>query len=63
MPSGASCKDDGRTRFALWAPAAGSIELVIEGGDAIPMERDEGGTFTLTTDAPPGTRYRYRVDG
>jgi len=50
------------TRFALWASAAEKVELLLEDG-AFPMERAEDGTFALTTEALPGARYRYRVDG
>ncbi|BBL80853.1 malto-oligosyltrehalose trehalohydrolase [Rubrobacter xylanophilus] len=61
LPFGAEYLGDGRTRFALWAPAAGGVELVLEGG-AHRMERGENGLFTLVAEAPPGTRYRYRME-
>jgi maltooligosyltrehalose trehalohydrolase len=62
VPFGAEYLGDGQTRFALWAPTVEKVELILE-DDALPMERDEKGTFALTTEAPPGVRYRYRVDG
>jgi maltooligosyltrehalose trehalohydrolase len=62
MPFGAGYLGDGRTRFALWAPAAEAVELVLD-GEARPMRRDEAGMFVLTADAAPGARYRYRVNG
>ncbi len=62
LPFGAEYLGDDQTRFTLWAPAAGNVELLLE-DEALLMERDEDGTFTLIADAPPGTRYRYRVDG
>lgn len=62
MPFGAEVLENGETRFALWAPAAETVDLVLE-DDARPMHREEDGTFTLTIDAAPGTRYRYRIDG
>ena len=62
LPLGAEYLGDGRTRFSLWAPAASSVELVLEGGSSR-MERGEGGVFSLTTGAAPGARYRYRIDG
>jgi maltooligosyltrehalose trehalohydrolase len=63
LPFGAEYLGDGQTRFALWAPTVEKVELLLE-DDALPMERDEDGTFALmTTEAPPGARYRYRVDG
>jgi 1,4-alpha-glucan branching enzyme len=62
MPFGAEVLEIGETRFALWAPAAETVDLVLE-DDARPMHREEDGTFALTTEAAPGTRYRYRLDG
>ncbi|MBA2345084.1 MAG: malto-oligosyltrehalose trehalohydrolase, partial [Rubrobacter sp.] len=62
LPFGAEYLGDGRTRFTVWAPAAESMDLVLD--DRIePMERGEGGAFALTTEAAPGDRYQYRVDG
>jgi maltooligosyltrehalose trehalohydrolase len=62
MPFGAEVLENGETRFALWAPAAETVDLVLEDG-ARPMRREHDGTFTLTAEAVPGTRYRYRIDG
>ncbi len=62
MPLGAEVLEDGETRFNLWAPAAEDVDLVLE-GDGIPMSRQEDGTFSLTTRAGAGTRYRFRIDG
>jgi maltooligosyltrehalose trehalohydrolase len=62
MPFGAEVLEDGRTRFALWAPAAETVDLILEYG-ALPMHREEDGTFALTTASGAGARYRYRVDG
>jgi maltooligosyltrehalose trehalohydrolase len=61
MPFGAEVLEEGRTRFSLWAPAAGAVDLVLE-GDVIPMSRNENGTFSLTTETGAGTRYRFRID-
>jgi maltooligosyltrehalose trehalohydrolase len=62
MPLGAEVLEDGGTRFNLWAPAAASVDLVLE--DAVfPMSREEDGTFSLTTEAGAGARYRFRIDG
>jgi malto-oligosyltrehalose trehalohydrolase len=61
MPFGAEIRGD-ETRFALWAPAADGVELALGGGEPLPMSREEGGLYTLTTRlAGPGSRYRYRV--
>lgn len=62
MPFGAEYLGDGRTRFSLWAPAAEKVDLVLEHG-AGPMERGDSNVFSLATDAAPGARYRYRIDG
>ena len=65
MPFGAEVREDGTTRFRLWAPAPKQVELWLEdGGRAVPMARDAGGWAEyVARDAPAGTRYRYRVDG
>ena len=66
MPFGAETLHDGRTRFRLWAPSARSVELVVGDGNesrAMKMPMESGGWCELVTTAPPGTRYRYRIDG
>jgi maltooligosyltrehalose trehalohydrolase len=65
MPFGAEILPDGRTRFRLWAPGADQVELWLEAaGRALPMARDaEGWAEATIGDAPPGTRYRFRIDG
>ena len=65
MPFGAEVREDGTTRFRLWAPGARQVELWLEEpGRAVGMPRDAGGWAEyVTRDAPPGTRYRYRIDG
>ena len=66
FPFGARVVPGGTTCFRLWAPAAASVDLLIEGGGraAHPMDKLEGGWFALErADAPPGTLYRYRADG
>jgi maltooligosyltrehalose trehalohydrolase len=65
MPFGAEVREDGTTRFRLWAPGARQVELWLEEpGRAVAMPRDAGGWAEyVTRDAPAGTRYRYRIDG
>ena len=67
MPFGAECRDDGKVRFRLWAPAARQVELRIEcpkDSRSIPLDRQDQGWFELITDAAtPGTLYRFRIDG
>ncbi|HEX6210262.1 MAG TPA: malto-oligosyltrehalose trehalohydrolase [Methylomirabilota bacterium] len=62
---GALPEEDG-TRFRVWAPAAGRVELAIgpEGGEIRPLTAEPGGYWTgWHGDLPPGTLYRYRLDG
>jgi len=65
MPYGAQLVDSGRTRFRLWAPTAKSVELVLPDAARAPLAlaSDKDGWYELVTEAPPGTRYRYRIDG
>ena len=58
---GATLLDDGRTRFALWAPDAAGVGLEIDGAATLDMEADDDGWFVATTQAPAGTRYRFRI--
>ncbi len=57
-----------QTRFRLWAPGVDRVDLVLYSGkeeaEAIPLEGSPEGFYTtLTEKAPPGTLYRYRVNG
>ena len=66
MPFGAEVCDDGSVRFRLWAPSAHSVDLVMEGTAAslAPLAKVDSGWFELITrDAPPGTNYRFQIDG
>ena len=62
MPFGASLTGGGRGRFALWAPDAEGVELVLR-GEHISMNRGEGGLFEVEAEASHGDLYRYRIDG
>ena len=65
MPFGAEARDDGTTRFRLWAPAAHSVELWLpdrQRGFAMPRDA-AGWAEWVTRDAPPGSRYSFRIDG
>jgi maltooligosyltrehalose trehalohydrolase len=66
MPFGAETDETG-TRFRLWAPAAGRVDLVIErpAGDARhAMARAGEGWFELRLgEIGAGARYRYAIDG
>ena len=66
MTFGAECRDDGRVRFRLWAPAARQVEISLEcskESKRIALERREHGWFELVTgEARPGTLYLFRID-
>lgn len=53
--------DDG-WRFRLWAPEAGTVELMLD-DRALPMTRGDDGFWTAQHPATPGMRYLFRVDG
>jgi len=53
----------GGVRFNLWAPAARSVELLLE-GNAEAMQREAGGWYAAeAASAKPGQRYIFRIDG
>ena len=63
MPFGAEVLASGGVRFRLWAPAAKTIELVIE-NKAFPMEKRKEGWFEhVERQAGAGTLYQYRING
>jgi maltooligosyltrehalose trehalohydrolase len=50
---------DGRTRFALWAPAAKAVMLEIEDRTPLAMAAEEDGWFAVDCEAGPDTAYRF----
>jgi maltooligosyltrehalose trehalohydrolase len=62
---GAIYRDDGTTTFTLWAPSADRVELMLLDPtfQTIPMQPIGYDCWHAVTTAPPGTRYRYRIDG
>ena len=62
MPFGANLIGDGRARFALWAPDAEGVELVLR-DEAMPMNRNKEGLFEIEAEASHGDLYRYRING
>jgi maltooligosyltrehalose trehalohydrolase len=67
-PSLGAWPESGGTRFRVWAPEAGAVEVVVErarGGPlARPLERSPDGTWGgVVGGVRVGDRYRYRVDG
>jgi maltooligosyltrehalose trehalohydrolase len=62
MPFGAEITGEG-VRFALWAPTAQEVALVLDGAER-PMPVEDGGWRRLTVpEARAGSRYAFRVDG
>lgn len=71
MPFGAELRQDGATRFRLWAPGARRVELVLgtkagsaaaRSGLALPAQ--PGGWYeAVVPETPAGTRYAYGIDG
>lgn len=66
MPFGAEMQDDGAVCFRLWAPAAARVDLCLEedvGEKILPMIGEPEGWFRhTTTQARPGSCYRFRID-
>ncbi len=68
QPTLGAIVDPDRTTFAVWAPAATIVDLMIESGESPgacrPMVRGAEGHFSVVCERlEPGTRYRYRLDG
>lgn len=59
LPFGAELQQDGKTRFAIWAPASEHMRLRTREGTVAQMAAEDDGWFTLTADAPVGTRYKF----
>lgn len=60
---GPAATADGRTRFRLWAPQAGSVALDIDGRGTTGMSAGAGGWFEAVDHCRPGEAYRFRIDG
>jgi maltooligosyltrehalose trehalohydrolase len=62
MPFGATVTPAG-VDFALWAPSARTVGLVLDGRD-LPMNPTEDGWWQASlSDARAGSRYGFRIDG
>lgn len=52
------------TTFRLWAPSAKSASVIFEHRDPVPLRPVADGFLeTTVADCPPGTAYKFRVDG
>lgn len=63
MSHGAVLLQSGQTRFALWAPEAQSVSLLIEDQAPIAMIGDDAGWYQHQLPCPAGTAYRFEIDG
>src|SRR5215475_5708848 len=68
LPVGAEVMPRGGVHFRVWAPAAMTVEVILDGrvsdGAAHKLTEDDGGYFAGDiVEAGPGTRYRIRLDG
>jgi maltooligosyltrehalose trehalohydrolase len=62
MPFGAETTPEG-VRFALWAPTAREVRLVLD-ADEQALTADQDGWYRhVSPEARPGSRYGYRIDG
>ena len=62
MPFGAEMTEEG-VRFALWAPTAREVALVLDGADHPMPDEGDGWRRLVTPEARAGSRYAYRIDG
>ena len=67
LPIGAEAQPGGATHFRVWAPASPTAAVELPAGNGrptrtVPLQAEPGGYFSgLVPDAPPGTRYRFRL--
>jgi len=59
---GARIVAPGEVAFALWAPEARRVDVLLAGG-AVPMQRGADGVFTARAAAAAGAAYQYRING
>jgi maltooligosyltrehalose trehalohydrolase len=63
---GATCLDNGETRFRVWAPKARSLSVVLfseETSRTVPLKREENGYFAGTVgETAAGDLYLYRFE-
>ncbi|MDT9178623.1 MAG: malto-oligosyltrehalose trehalohydrolase [Limnospira sp. PMC 1291.21] len=66
MKVGANYLGGDRCEFVVWSPLRETVNLQIETPSPrlVPMTKDSQGYWRVTvSDVPPGTRYRYQLDG
>jgi Carbohydrate-binding module 48 (Isoamylase N-terminal domain) len=63
MPFGTKVSEEGVT-FALWAPSAHTVDVVVDRATPRPMSLlGDGGYKATVAQAHDGSRYRFRIDG
>jgi maltooligosyltrehalose trehalohydrolase len=62
MPFGAEMTAEG-VRFALWAPTAREVRLVLDGAEQAMAAEQDGWHRVVSPEARAGSRYGYRIDG
>jgi 1,4-alpha-glucan branching enzyme len=63
---GAVTLDDGRTRFAVWAPNATGVDVIGDWNEWSPQAlatQADSGVWAVVADAQPGQRYKFMVHG
>jgi maltooligosyltrehalose trehalohydrolase len=61
LHTGAELAGAGRVHFRVWAPAATTLEVVVNGRPA-GLTPEADGYFAGTAEARPGDRYGFRLD-
>ncbi|HVE16212.1 MAG TPA: malto-oligosyltrehalose trehalohydrolase [Chthoniobacterales bacterium] len=49
-------------KFEVWSPLTNQVDLITARGPQ-PMTKDDRGWWSIETEAQPGTKYQFRVDG
>jgi maltooligosyltrehalose trehalohydrolase len=62
MPFGAEVTSEG-VRFALWAPSAEKVSLVLDDTELLMLAEQDGWHRLLSKDARAGMRYGFKIDG
>lgn len=63
LSAGVELQPDGVADVRVWAPACGSVDLVVD-RRVVPLERDADGFFRASVrDLAAGDRYWYQLDG
>ncbi len=65
IPIGPALAKNGQCTFTVWAPECNTVQVVLEASPQLPwpMEKGEGGYWTVTLDkVTPGMLYWYQLD-